>query len=143
VCLWRLGRTNDERILRIDCLKTDFFHAPAYPTYLFYNPYNEPKEVRFETGPTPVSLYDATRHTFLTKRATSRATLSLPPDTATLMVLAPAEGTVSRLADKLLINAVVVDYHTGAASGAWDFHVGEKGRTAGGNRSSPNPARLR
>ncbi len=108
-----LGRTNDEKILQIDCLKTDFFHAPAYPTYLFYNPCNEPKEVCFETGPAPVDLYDATRHTFLSRRVTSRATVSLPPDTAALIVLPPADGTVSRIGDRLLINGVVVDCHAG------------------------------
>ena len=34
-----LQRTSDERILKIDCLATDFRHAKAYPTFLLFNPY--------------------------------------------------------------------------------------------------------
>ena len=36
-----IGRTNDEKILQLDCLATDFYRPPAYPTYLVYNPYDE------------------------------------------------------------------------------------------------------
>jgi hypothetical protein len=108
-----LGRTGDERILQIDCLKTDFFHAPAYPTYLLYNPYDDPKEVSVETGPAPVSLYDATRHAFVNKRVTHQAAIHLPPDTATLIVLAPVDGVARHDGEKVLVNDVIVDYRAG------------------------------
>jgi hypothetical protein len=32
-------KTNVDRILKIDVLKTDFFNDAAYPTYLIYNSY--------------------------------------------------------------------------------------------------------
>ena len=33
------------------CLKTDYFHAKAYPTYLYYNPHASPKTVEIDVGP--------------------------------------------------------------------------------------------
>jgi hypothetical protein len=54
-----IERTDDERILQLNCLKTDSFHENAYPTYLYYNPYNDVKEVRIDAGGKTVDLYDA------------------------------------------------------------------------------------
>ena len=34
--------TDDPKIPQLDLLATDFFHGDAYPSYLLYNPYNEP-----------------------------------------------------------------------------------------------------
>ena len=107
-----IDRTDDERILRLNCLKTDFFHSEAYPTYLFYNPYREAKEIRVDVGATPVNLYDTTRHQFLSRRASGKTALHLAPDSAALIVFAPAGGVVTRDGSKLLVNGVIVDYHT-------------------------------
>ena len=46
-----VSRTNVEMILQLDCLATDFFHDRAYPTYLYYNPYDVAKEVQIDVGP--------------------------------------------------------------------------------------------
>ena len=53
--------TNVERILRLDCRATDYFGAPAYPTYLYYNPYPESKTVQINPGAETIDLYDAQR----------------------------------------------------------------------------------
>ena len=37
--------TNVDGILQLDLLKTDYFHADAYPTYLYYNPHAAEKSV--------------------------------------------------------------------------------------------------
>jgi len=42
-----LQLTDVPGILRWDCVKTDFFSLPTFPTYLVYNPYPEPKEFTF------------------------------------------------------------------------------------------------
>jgi hypothetical protein len=103
-------RTKDERILQLDCLKTDFFHEEAYPTYLYYNPYNETKQVYIDVGNRPVDLYDTVRHTFVSKRVSGKTSLQLPPDTAALIVLTPAGGFVTRDGPRMLVDGVAVDY---------------------------------
>jgi len=106
-------RTDDERILQLDCLTTDFFHEEAYPTYLYYNPYNETREIHIDAGPRPVDLYGAVHHSFVRKRASGKTSLELPADTAALIVLTPAGGAVTRDGPRMLVDGVVVDYNAG------------------------------
>jgi hypothetical protein len=106
-----INPTSDERILQLDCLKTDFYHNPAYPTYLYYNPYNISKSVAINVGPEPKDLYDAVSHKFLVKNATNTAIFNLSPESAAVIVVVPAEGQVQYVNEKMLINGIVVDFN--------------------------------
>ena len=105
-----VSSTNVEMILQLDCLATDFFHDRAYPTYLYYNPYDVAKEIQIDVGPEARDLYDAATDSFLKKNVKGVSTFSLAADTAAVIVLTPARGTISRKGNKRLINGVVVDY---------------------------------
>lgn len=107
-------RTDDEGILQLDCLKTDFFHEDAYPTYLYYNPYNEAREVQVDVGSRPVDLYDAVQRAFVSRRAGGKTSLQLPPDSAALIVLTPADGLVTHDGSRMLVDGVVVDFGVGS-----------------------------
>jgi hypothetical protein len=110
-------RTNVEMILQLDCLATDFFHARAYPTYLYYNPYDVAKEVQIDVGPEVRDLYDAATDGFLKKNAKGLSSFSLAANTAAVVVVAPARAAITRKRNKKLINGVVVDYvSSGSAS---------------------------
>ena len=102
--------TNVRCILQLDCLATDFFHGQAYPTFLCYNPY--PQERAFDIAVTeqPSDLYDAVTGQFLKRNVRGRAGLTLPADTAAVIVVAPAGGTLSRDGRQTLINGVIVSY---------------------------------
>lgn len=102
--------TNVERILRLDLLKTDYFHGPAYPTFLYYNPYPAPKEVEVDLGAEPKDLYDAVSKDFLFRSAGGIAKIRIPPDTARVLVLAPPGGKLTRDGTHTLIDGVIVDY---------------------------------
>ena len=102
--------TNIERILRLDLLKTDYFHRPAYPTFLYYNPYPTPKEVEVDLGVEPKDVYDIVSKAFLLRTAGGSAKIMIPPDTARVLALAPASGKLTREGTHTLINGVVVDY---------------------------------
>jgi hypothetical protein len=102
--------TNVEMILQLDCLATDFFHDRAYPTYLYYNPYDVAKEVQIDVGPEVRDLYDAATDGFLRKNVKGISSFSLAADTAAVVVVAPAKGAITRKGNKRLINGVVVDY---------------------------------
>jgi hypothetical protein len=102
--------TDIEKILRLDLLKTDYFHGPAYPTFLYYNPYSTPKEVEVELGTEPQDVYDAVSKDFLLRSASGKAKIMIPPDTARVVTLAPVAGKLTREGTHTLIDGVIVDY---------------------------------
>ena len=107
-----IDTTNVPMILRLDVLKTDYFHQSSYPAYLYFNPDTVQHFVDVDVGGVQRDIYDAVTHAFLLHNA--RGTVSLPIETnaAVLIVLTPAGGTASYEGDKLLVNGVVVDFHS-------------------------------
>jgi len=109
-----IDTTNVEMILQLDMLKTDYFRGEAFPTYLYYNPYDEDKIVNIELGENAFDLYDAVSNTFLTKGAGGTASFTIPAKSAVILVLTPAGGNITYDLDKMLVNNVVVDYNSGS-----------------------------
>ena len=104
-------KTNVDKILKINLLKTDFYHKSAFPTYLVYNPYTQVQAVEFAVGSTPVDIYDAVSETFLKQGVTGTVNLYVPADAALLVTLTPAGGTKTYDRNKMLVNGTVVDYN--------------------------------
>ena len=106
-----LCRTSDEQILQIDLLRTDYFHAHAYPTFLFYNPH--PVSTRFEAdfGPQRCDLYDAIADRVVKRNVTGKTALELPADTAAVIIAAPAGRKLIRQTGTVLIDGVVVKWN--------------------------------
>lgn len=102
--------TNVEMILKLDLLRTDYYHAPAYPSWLIYNPHTETKIVTVPIDNQPVDIYDAVINQFLFQNVTDSVFLSIEPEQACLLVIAPAGGTISYHHNQMMINGVVVDY---------------------------------
>ena len=99
-----VGRTNHERILQLDLLATDFFHQPAYPTYLYFNPDRENRDVVIDVGPSARDLYETMRHRFLSRGVRGAATFRLPGDSAAVVVVAPPNGRVRYDGKKMSID---------------------------------------
>lgn len=104
-----VSRTNVEGILRVDLLATDYFRAPAYPTYLYYNPYPETKVVEISLE-SKTDLYDCVTKKFLLRGASGVASFSLPPDSAAVIVLVPEGKEVVQEGRRLSADGVVVDW---------------------------------
>jgi hypothetical protein len=123
--------TNIEKILLIDLLKTDYFHAPAFPTYLAYNPYPTGRKIKLTVGDKPCDIYDCVSKSFLVRQARQSVRISIPADSARVLVLAPAGGRMTREGLHTLINDVVVDFNNGnpyAERGQFDmFLLGSSG----------------
>jgi hypothetical protein len=102
--------TNDEKILQLDCLATDYYHDEAYPTYLYYNPYDVNKTVEINVGPDMMSLYDTTTEKFLATNVSGLASFQLSADSAAVVVVVPADGIMIYEGTKTLINNITVDY---------------------------------
>jgi hypothetical protein len=105
-----IRRTNVEGMVMFDCLATDFFHSPAYPTYLVYNPYGEKKGIFLDLGEEERDIYDAVSHRFIKKGLKGKAKVILSPKSAYVLVLVPSNGKLKREGKKLLLNGVVIDY---------------------------------
>lgn len=103
-------RTADEKILQIDLLKTDWLHASAWPSFLFYNPYAEAKTVTLEVGASTYDLYDVVTHRYLAQRVSGRANITLAADAAAVVVVIPADQATEEKECKLLRGGHVVDF---------------------------------
>jgi hypothetical protein len=102
--------TNVEGILQMDLLKTDYFHAKAYPTFLYYNPHTSTKTVLIDVGAEARDVYDAVSDQFLQQHVRGRTHITIPADTARIVVLTPVGGEMRRGAKWTLIDNVVVRY---------------------------------
>ncbi|HZV67965.1 MAG TPA: LamG-like jellyroll fold domain-containing protein [Saprospiraceae bacterium] len=111
-----LEKTNQEKILKIDLLKTDFFRDTAYPSYLLFNPYTTLKSVVIDAGPEPTDIYDAISETFLAQNVTTPTSINIPADKAVSIVLAPSAGSITYRNNEMLIDGVVVDYQQTAVA---------------------------
>lgn len=106
-----VDQTSTPGILRVDMLATDWFHGPAYPSYLFYNPHRDTRRVPLSVGPAPRDLYDPCRNGFVAKAVSGDVNISIPPDSAVEIVMAPAGGALTREGNRTLIDGVTVDYN--------------------------------
>jgi concanavalin A-like lectin/glucanase superfamily protein/type IX secretion system substrate protein/Big-like domain-containing protein len=102
--------TNEEKILQLDLLKTDYYREDAYPTYLYYNPYSSSRAVAIDVGLSPVDLYNVLSETFLAQGVSGITNFTIAGDGVVELVLVPAGGVVSYNLNKMLINDIVVDY---------------------------------
>ncbi len=107
--------TNIEKILQLDLLVTDYYHAPAYPTYLYYNPYTVPQAVDVNVGAVPVDIYDTVSQEMLKVNVSGVVSVAIPADSAIVAVLTPAGGQVTINGTKKLIDGVVIDYKANTA----------------------------
>jgi len=107
-----IKNTNVNGILKLDLLATDFYHAKAYPTYLYYNPYTSTKTVSIALAKSKkVDLYDTVSGTFVARAVTSKSAIPLAANSAAVIVVVPAGGKKTVSGTKMSIGGVVVDYH--------------------------------
>lgn len=103
-------KTDIEAVLKIDLLKTDFFHAPAYPTYLYYNPYDKDKKIKIDLSEGYYDIYDTVSKKFLNKGVSGIYDIYIPKDDAVIIVLVPKESKISCKRGRLYANNIIIDY---------------------------------
>ncbi|MCY7330371.1 MAG: hypothetical protein LH618_17605 [Saprospiraceae bacterium] len=103
--------TNVPQILQIDCRATDMFRkTDAYPTYLFFNPYQETRNVAINVGTKSVDLYDSVSRKILRRSVKGQVTFDITGDAARVLVLVPAGSKYRVEKGQLLAGGVPVDY---------------------------------
>lgn len=105
--------TNVEGILQLNLLATDFFSDKAYPSFLYYNPYDIMKKVaiKVEQG-TKVDLYNTVSGSFVARNVSSSKKIKLAHESAAVIVCIPSGGTITYEGSKMLVNGIVVDYNS-------------------------------
>lgn len=97
-----ITETDVDGILRLDCNATDFYAERPYPTYLYYNPYNESKTVKYTSKGANVDLFDIVSKQYVAKGVSAESAIELPADDARIIVELPA-GTKLALVDNKVI----------------------------------------
>jgi hypothetical protein len=106
--------TNVTGILQLDLLATDFYRDAAYPSYLYYNPYKESKDIQvIFPGGLSCDLYNTVTGAFVARNKTGTAVITIPAGQAAVIVCAPAVGKRTEEGGRLLVSGVVVDYRKG------------------------------
>ncbi|MEK6552158.1 MAG: LamG-like jellyroll fold domain-containing protein [Bacteroidota bacterium] len=108
-----LDTTNIPMILKLDLNKTDFFQKKSYPSYLLFNPYNKDTTVQFSLPEGVYNIYETISNSFIGTGLSSIATVSIPANSALVIVLTPTGGNVEYVLNKLILNGNVVDYNSG------------------------------
>jgi hypothetical protein len=105
-----ISRTNDDKILALDCLKTDYFRGAAYPTHLYFNPHREERSVIVEAEDQPTELYDTVSKRWVARGARGRIEVRLAGDSAAILVNVPAGASIRRSGGKLYANDTIIDF---------------------------------
>jgi len=105
-----ISKTNVENILQLDLLATDFFRKDALPSFLYYNPNEEIKEVSINVGKEQLKIYDALKRAFIAENVKNNFTFSIAKENASLLVMVPQNAKISEKNGKLYANDVVIDY---------------------------------
>jgi hypothetical protein len=106
-----IQKTNVKGILKLNCLATDFYRNKAYPTFLFYNPYEEKKQIIYKPQSDDVDLYDVISKKIIAQKVSGDITISLPGNDASLFVEIPSKSKLVHKAGKITANGIVVAYY--------------------------------
>jgi hypothetical protein len=107
-----IQKTNIPEILQIDCRITDMYKKQeAYPTYLFFNPYEMVKVVETNVGTQKTDVYDTVSRIFIKKGVRGKVSFSIPADAACVLVFVPSgkKGAVEK--GVLKVDGLPVDFN--------------------------------
>ncbi len=105
--------TEVKGILGLDLLATDFYAAKAYPSYLFYNPYQTAKTIGFKlpTGHKgKKDIYDLVSQRFVARSVSTVTRVLIPALQSVVLVCVPAGAKLQVKNRRMLIHGIAVDY---------------------------------
>jgi hypothetical protein len=105
--------TNVEGIIAWDLNITDHFAPCSYPTRLLYNPFSEAKTVTLNAGHALADLYDTVTGQFIRRNVRGEQSITLAPDQAAVIVIAPANIQPKLVGHQLQLNGITINYRAG------------------------------
>lgn len=96
-----IEKTNVEKILKINCQATDFYSEKKYPIYLYYNPYDQEKEIIYHNqNDGEIDLYDILSGKIIADKIQADGTFVIPGGEARLIVVVPSSSVKIMNRDK-------------------------------------------
>ena len=108
-----IEETNIEGILQLDLLATDYYYNDAYPTYLYFNPYNESKQVELNLYDAVFDIYDAVSNQVIMVNATDIVQIDVPVKSSVMAVIVPANSEIVYNLNHAIVDGVIIDYNAG------------------------------
>jgi hypothetical protein len=105
--------TNVEGVLRLDLNATDFFSQSVYPSYAFYNPHAEDKQVAIALPLGSHDVYDAIRETVILNNVSGNSSITIKAGEVVLLTYIPAGSERKVMDNKLWVNGKVIDHRYG------------------------------
>ena len=108
-----IDTTNVKGILKLDLLKTDYYKKDAYPTYLYYNPYDIGKAVSVKLPAGSYDLYDAISNTMMASGISGNTNINIAAKQSVMLVQIPAGTTVIKQGKKTYAGTRIIDFNNG------------------------------
>lgn len=105
--------TEVKGILGLDLLATDFYAAKAYPSYLFYNPYQTAKTIGFKLPAGhkgKKDVYDLVSQRFVARNVSTGTRVLIPALQSVVLVCVPAGAKQQVKNNRMLIHGIAVDH---------------------------------
>lgn len=106
--------TEDPYIVQMNLSRSDFLCAKAFPSYLYYNPWGESKQVTLALERGSFDVYDISAHKFIVQGKSGRFALKVPANESRVIAVVPSEARRRVENGMLLCDEVPVDYRTRA-----------------------------
>ena len=103
-----VSKTEVSGILQLDLLKTDYFEGKAFPSYIYYNPHAQAKTVSVKLPQGSYDVYDAVSDLYQAVNISGTLKISVPADSAMVIVIAPAGSKRTEKNSNIYINDTFV-----------------------------------
>ena len=104
-----VNKTGVEGILALDCNATDFYAENKFPVYLYYNPYEETKNITYLSD-NNIDLFDIISKKYLAKGERGNVNISLHAREAALIVVLPAGTLLKKEGSKIKAGDAVIAF---------------------------------
>ena len=114
-----MNTTNVHGILRLDCNVTDFYAERPYPVNLYWNPFEEEKEVIYMAGEgmsqgekaKECDLFDIVSRTIVAKNISGFGSFKIPAKAAMVLVEIPVDAPIKyHDNESLSVNGHIIAY---------------------------------
>lgn len=113
-----MDTTEVEGILQLDLLKTDFFHQPAFPSFLYYNPHETDHQVILSLNEGSYRIYDVISKQILHEDQSGETIIRIPASGVVMPVVIPQQTRITYQGKRTLAGDVIIDFDNGQPAGA-------------------------
>ena len=111
-----VSKTNVKGILRIDLNATDSYGVNDYSNYLYYNPYETNKTVKFNGGNGRYDLFDAVQKKVVARNVSGTVNINVPARSSRVIVVLPANSSYKLSGSSVTVNGIAIARYQAAVN---------------------------